>query len=139
MSCDKEKEIQEIKKRQDKLQDAIFGNGAKGLKTEVAELSIQTENLTLVIGELKDSNEKVASALSGINKFQVEWESREQERKEIQYKFERRDIQRKSNVRWIVSISLTVVLTLIGWIISLKSSNENKPQTTQTNSEPERK
>lgn len=59
-----------------KLDEAINGNGQPGLKSNVAVLN---ENIKL----LKESNEKVATAISGINKFMAETEGKRKANKFI--------------------------------------------------------
>lgn len=116
-NCSKEKEINEIWKKIERVEQAIWkGNGKKSIQETIINIEAKVDQQTIIndnlnnqLNRLNDNTEKIGTVLSGILRFQDE--TKGQMKAQLKY---------ASNMRWLIVLFATIVLTLSGWIITLK-------------------
>jgi len=110
--CNKENEIEQINSKLDKLGKVVYGNGSQGLVTITSNLAERMEAIVENIDTIK-SDVKV------LLQFQIQTETKEQERTRHQEQVTQWKQERTTNYRWRVGLTITSLIAIMGLIIAL--------------------
>lgn len=112
--CRREKDIDDLKERYVKVYETIHGNGDIGLKGHVIKLEETVNRFDETLMAMDETNKKTATALSGLLKFQIEWEVREKEREKQKLKSQKK----RQNNQWLIGLLITIIIALFIQLIS---------------------
>ena len=111
--------------RTQKLEDAVFGNGKEGLTTSTTKLVDKVNSLEGIMGEIH-ADVKV------LVRFQTQIETEKEVTELKMREIERIKKTQTTNRNWFVGLTTTVILGLIGTIITLiMNPKESKDITEQ--------
>jgi hypothetical protein len=102
--CSKEKEISEIATKLELVHKVLMGNGQPGLYAQVIKLNTVVEANT-------ETMEKLVTLVSGLSQFRTETEA------EIKVK-----ATKKVNIKWLLGLTITTVLGLLGLAVKVFTS-----------------
>jgi hypothetical protein len=110
--CNKEHEIEQINSKLDKLGKVVLGNGSQGLVTITSNLA---ERIEAVI----ENVDTIKADVKVLLQFQVQTETKEQERIKHQEQVQQWKEERNTNYRWRVGLTITSIIAILGLIITL--------------------